>query len=147
MSSSVAILSNVFLPVLNVVVITVATALYRKFFHHEVKEAISLFSLAVVFCLLLALFFESSAVLCLTCASLITGCMHGINLMFISFVPRRFGVYGKTATMTGICNSFSYLGSTASSYGIALVAEEMGWQITLFAWSGVAFVGLLSTLF
>ena len=142
MSSSAAILSNVVLPVLNVVVITVATALYRKIFRHEVKEAIFLFGLAVIFCLLLALLFESSAVICLILAALITGCMHGINLMFISFVPRRFGVYGKTATMTGVCNAFSYVGSTVSSYGIALVAEEMGWQITLFSWGAVALVGL-----
>ena len=143
MSSSAAILSNVILPIFNILVVTVATSLYRKIIRHEVKEAILLFGFSVAFCILLALFFRSSAVLCLILASLITGCMHGINLMLICFVPRRFSTCGKAATMTGVCNACSYAGSTASSYGIALVAEKMGWQFTMFSWGAVALVGLV----
>ena len=142
MSSSAAILSNVILPIFNILVVTVATSLYRKIIRHEVKEAILLFGLSVALCILLALFFRSSAVLCLILASLITGCMHGINLMLICFVPRRFSTCGKAATMTGVCNACSYVGSTASSYGIALVAEKMGWQFTMFSWGAVALLGL-----
>ena len=62
--------------------------------------------------------------------------------MLICFVPRRFSTCGKAATMTGVCNACSYVGSTASSYGIALVAEKMGWQFTMFSWGAVALLGL-----
>lgn len=143
MSSSAAILSNVVLPVFHIVVVWVATSLYQKVFRHETREAIVLFGVAAVLCVLLALFFESSAILCLILAALITGCMHGINLMLIGFVPRRFHKQGKVATVTGVCNACSYLGSTVSSYGIAAIAESMGWQTTLFSWSAVALAGLI----
>jgi OPA family glycerol-3-phosphate transporter-like MFS transporter len=142
MSSSAAILSNMVLPVFNIIVVWVATALYQKVFRHETREAIVLFGVAAVLCIALALLFESSAILCLILAALITGCMHGINLMLICFVPRRFRKQGKVATVTGVCNACSYLGSTVSSYGIAAIAEAMGWQKTLFSWALVALVGL-----
>ena len=33
-----------------------------------------------------------------------------------------------------------------SSYGIALVAEKMGWQTTLFTWAGIALLGIVLCL-
>jgi OPA family glycerol-3-phosphate transporter-like MFS transporter len=104
------------------------------------------FGLAVVLSILLACFYQTSAILCLLLAAIITGSMHGINLMFISFLPRRFAATGKVATVSGICNSCSYVGSCISSYGIALVAEKMGWQTTLFTWAGIALLGIVLCL-
>lgn len=143
MASSTAILSNMLLPIFNIVVVTVATWLYQRVFRHEVREAMTFFALSIVLSALLACFYQSSAVLCLLLAAIITGSMHGINLMFISFLPRRFAATGKVATVSGICNSCSYVGSCISSYGIALVAEKLGWQITLFSWAGVALIGVV----
>ncbi len=143
MNSSAAILSNVVLPIFNIIVVWVATALYEKIFRHETREAILLFGVAAVLCALLAVLFESSAVLCLLLAALITGCMHGVNLMLICFVPRRFHRQGRVATVTGVCNASSYLGSTISSYGIAVVAEYAGWQATMFSWGAIALAGVI----
>lgn len=142
MASSTAILSNMLLPIFNILVVSLATWLYRRVFRHEVREAMAFFALAVVLSVLLAYFYQSSAILCLLLAAIITGSMHGINLMFISFLPRRFAATGKVATVSGLCNSCSYVGSCISSYGIALVAEKMGWQTTLFSWAAIALVGV-----
>ena len=142
MASSTAILSNMLLPIFNILVVSLATWLYRRVFRHEVREAMAFFALAVVLSVLLAFFYQNSAILCLLLAAIITGSMHGINLMFISFLPRRFAATGKVATVSGICNSCSYVGSCISSYGIALVAEKMGWQTTLFSWAAIALVGV-----
>lgn len=142
MESSAAILSNVLLPVFNILVVTLAVWLYRRVFRHEVMGALVFFSLAVVLCMLLALVFQTSALLCLLLAAIITGSMHGINLMFISFVPRRFAATGKVATVSGICNACSYAGSCVSSYGIAVVAEWLGWQMTILCWGGIALIGV-----
>ena len=146
MESSTAILSNMVLPIFNILVVSLATWLYRKVFRHEVREAMTFFGLAVVLSILLACFYQTSAILCLLLAAIITGSMHGINLMFISFLPRRFAATGKVATVSGICNSCSYVGSCISSYGIALVAEKMGWQTTLFTWAGIALLGIVLCL-
>lgn len=142
MASSTAILSNMLLPIFNILVVSLATWLYRRVFRHEVREAMAFFALAVVLSVLLAFFYQSSAILCLLLAAIITGSMHGINLMFISFLPRRFAATGKVATVSGLCNSCSYVGSCISSYGIALVAEKMGWQTTLFSWAAIALIGV-----
>ncbi len=146
MDSSAAILSNVVLPIFNIIVVTLATWLYRQIFRNEVREALAFFALAVVLCVILAFFYESSTVLCLILAAVITGSMHGINLMFISFLPRRFAATGKVATVSGLCNACSYVGSCFSSYGIALIAEQMGWQMTLFFWAAVAMLGVVICL-
>ena len=146
MASSTAILSNMLLPIFNILVVSLATWLYRRVFRHEVREAMAFFALAVVLSVLLAFFYQNSAILCLLLAAIITGSMHGINLMFISFLPRRFAATGKVATVSGICNSCSYVGSCISSYGIALVAEKMGWQTTLFSWAAIALVGVVLCL-
>lgn len=141
MPSSAAILSNAVLPMFNILVVSAATLLYRKVFRSEVRESLVFFAGTALFCVLLAMFFQTSAVLCLLLAALITGSMHGINLMFISFLPRRFKESGKVATVSGICNAFSYLGSTVSSYGIALVAQGLGWRYTVLSWGGIALAG------
>ena len=143
MESSAAILSNMALPIFNIIVVWIATSLYKTVFRNETREAIILFATGAVLCMLLALFFETSALLCLVLAAMITGCMHGVNLMLVCFVPRRFRKQGKVATVTGLCNACSYVGSTASSYGIAAIASALGWQKTLISWGFVALCGFV----
>lgn len=143
LSASGAILSNAVLPLFNILVVSVATWLYRKVFRNEVREALVFFGAVVVFSLLLAVFMGRSAVLCLLLAALITGCAHGVNLCFISFVPRRFAGCGRVAVVSGVLNACTYIGSAASSYGIALIAEHMGWRAALCSFGAVALAGIL----
>lgn len=147
LSSAGAILSNTVLPVFNIVIVSVATVLYQKVFRHEIKEALTFFAVVVVCSLLLAVFMGKSALMCLVLAALITGCAHGVNLMFISFVPRRFAGYGKVAFVSGLLNACTYIGSATSSFGVALVAEKMGWRAALLSWGVVALVGILLCAF
>lgn len=143
LSASGAILSNAVLPLFNILVVSAATLLYRKVFRNEVREALAFFGVIVVCSLLLAVFIDRSAVACLLLAALITGCAHGVNLCFISFVPRRFAGCGKVAVASGLLNACTYIGSATSSYGIALIAERMGWRATLISWGAVALAGIL----
>ena len=72
--------------------------------------------------------------------------MHGINLMFISFLPRRFTSSGKVATVSGICNACVYVGSAISSYGIAMIAEKLGWRATVLSWAAIGLLGFVLCL-
>lgn len=145
-SSSGAILSNTILPIFNIVVISLATALYRKVFRHELREALLFFGIVVACSVLLALLMGKSAVVCLFLAAVITGCAHGVNHMLISFVPRRFAGTGKVSLVSGILNSCTYIGSAASSYGVAAVATRLGWRFAVLSWGGVAALGILACL-
>lgn len=143
MDASLAILSNVLLPIFSFFMVMLATTLYQRIFRDLAKEALALFGVIVVLCVLLSFFFNGSAVLCLVLAALIMGCVHGVNLMFISYMPRFFRATGRVSTVSGICNACTYVGSALSSYGVALVAARFGWQITLFSWGFLALVGVI----
>lgn len=145
-SSSGAILSNTILPIFNIVVVSLATALYRKVFRHELREALLFFGIVIVCSALLALLMGNSAVLCLLLAALITGCAHGVNHMLISFVPRRFAGTGKVSLISGVLNACTYIGSAASSYGVAAVATRLGWRFAVLSWGAVALLGVLMCL-
>lgn len=143
MDSSLAILSNVLMPVFSFFAVRIATKLYTAVFRDLVKEALVSFGVITVLCMLLGLFFNGSAAVCLILAALIIGCLHGVNLMFISYMPRYFRSTGRVSTVSGISNACSYVGSTLSSYGVAWIAARFGWQNALFSWGGLAIVGVI----
>ena len=73
--------------------------------------------------------------------ALLTGCMHGVNLVAVCQLPARFGRYGATGAAAGIINAFVYAGSALSMLGTALLAERFGWQATVWVWFAVAVIG------
>jgi len=44
------------------------------------------------------------------------------------------------STASGVLNACTYVGSAASTYGIAVLSENMGWSFTLWIWLGIAVV-------
>ena len=143
MDSSRAILMNMVVPVSSIIFVSLATVLFRKVFKNELAESIFLFSITTALSLLVSVFYTKSPAATLVLSALIIGCAHGINTMLISFLPRRFERIGKAATVGGICNAFVYVGSAASSYGIALIATNVGWFATLVSWGIIAFAGII----
>ena len=124
-------------------IVIIATFLYRRVFKNEITESLFFFTLAALLSVALLFVYKSSAILSLLLAALITGSMHAINLMLLSFVPKYFAKEGKVATVTGLGNAFSYLGSTVSSYGIAVISAKLGWSYTFISWGSVALTGAL----
>lgn len=137
-----ATFSNVILPIFSILTMSLGTVLLEKVFKDEVKEAIFFFVLSTVLCVILMFFYKNSAILMLFLCALISSCMHCINAMFTCFAPRRFQKEGRVATMSGVLNSCSYLGSAISSYAIGNIAEKHGWSATLNVWTIVCLIGL-----
>ena len=48
---------------------------------------------------------------------------------------------GKVSAVSGLLNSFTYVGSAISTYGIALLSEGAGWQVTALVWFAIAALG------
>ena len=63
--------------------------------------------------------------------------------MLISTVPKFFKRWGNVSTVSGMLNCCTYIGSAASTYGIALLSERFGWNMTLALWILVAALGFL----
>ena len=49
--------------------------------------------------------------------------------------------YGNTSLVSGLLNSCTYIGSAISTYGIAALAETIGWKHTVFLWFLIAVDG------
>ncbi len=143
MDSASAIFSTVLIPIFNIGVTYVSVFLFNKVFKNEVKASLCYYALTFVLCAFLAVFYQSSPVICLVISATVTGLIHGINSMFTTFISRRFGFTGKVSTVSGVTNACTYVGSTASSYGVAVIAENLGWQATLISWAVIALLGVV----
>lgn len=118
--------------------------LHRKVFKNEVFCAAVIFGGSMAFAIVLFVLqtFIQSPVISLLLVALIIACMHGINLMLISVVPKRFAKSGKVATFSGLFNSCTYIGAAIALPVFARIAEVFGWGITILSWGGVALLGL-----
>ena len=74
-------------------------------------------------------------------SALLTGSMHGVNLILICMIPPFFKPQGNVSTVSGILNSCTYIGSAISTYGIAVLSENIGWSNTLLVWLLIALLG------
>jgi OPA family glycerol-3-phosphate transporter-like MFS transporter len=125
--SNTAILSAGFIPLINLAGIYVCRILYNRK-KDEGKLAFFLFSVTSLAALVLRFTGGYHLFLTLFFFAVITGCMMGINLILVTFVPARFSRFGLTPFLTGLTNSMVYVGSSISTVGIASTVEKTGWE-------------------
>lgn len=136
-----SILTGVVLPVFSIISFQVATRLYRKVFTNPLTCAGVFF--AVGFVSAVGLYFATggNAWMSVVLSALLTGAMHGVNMMLISMLPTYFKRVGLTGTASGLLNSCTYIGSALSTYGIAAISEWAGWKNTVLIWTAIACLG------
>lgn len=145
LSEENSIVSTVILAIFTMISYSAFRALQQKFFKNEVTCAATIFAGSAVLCALLFvinLFAPTVALIpSLILMALTVAAMHGINLMLISIVPRRFVVFGKVSTYSGILNASTYVGAALSTYGFAALAEVYDWNFTILTWVIISLVG------
>lgn len=145
LSNEVSILSAVVLPVFHVFSTYLVSAVLRRM-KNEVLVATIFFGASGLASLLLCLFYSANMVSSLLLSAVITGGVHGVNVMILSFLPHRFAAYGKIAGISGFFNFCTYVGSAVSTYAVAQIAERSGWQMTILSWAVIATVGTILCL-
>ena len=143
---TLSILCTVSLAVFSIVSFGVAAWMYRRFFRNEVFCAAVIFALAMLSAAVMFFFFGGGAAIAILSMTLITGCMHGTNLMLITHVPKRFKKYGNISTISGAINACTYIGAAISTYGVALLSDAIGWQNTVGVWAIIAAFGMMCCL-
>lgn len=118
--------------------------LHRRLIKNEVLCGSVIFggSVACAAILYVVNCFLSSAILSVLLVALIIACMHGVNLMLISVLPKRFAKSGKVATFSGLLNSCTYIGAAIATPVFASIAERNGWGVTILSWLAVSVLGL-----
>lgn len=146
LDSSISILSGVFLPVVSILFLQFTSLLNRKWIKNELLCAGTVFAAGFFATVLLIRLSSCSVWIFIGLASLVTGCMHGVNVILVSMVPPYFKKSKKTGTISGLINSCTYVGSALSCYGGAWVAEQKGWSAVLWLWAAAALTGAVLCL-
>ena len=144
--SSLSILISVALPIFSIISHKMGGYIHRRFIKNEVLCAAVFFGVAVVAASVMSAVYNGNPIICVLLAGIITGCMHGVNLMLICMIPGRFEKRGNVATVSGVFNFVSYIGSSVSTYLVAKIAEIYNWQITVMLWAVLAAIGLFICL-
>ena len=141
LSNEISILTGVILPVFSIVCFQIATKLYTKKFNNPVLCAGLLFGVGALSALVLHFSAGQNTAVSVFMFAVLTGCMHGVNLMLVAMVPPYFQSTGKVSTVSGILNASTYIGSAVSTYGIAVLSENFGWNFTIVIWLMIAICG------
>lgn len=146
LSESSSVLSTAVLPVLSMVSVIISNAIYHRI-KNELKTASIMFGIAFIATVPMGLGLKVPTIVTIVLAAMISGCMHGVNLMLISLIPKNFSKYGMVSTFSGILNAFTYVGAAVSSYGFAALADGIGWNAVLISWCIIALLGTALCVF
>lgn len=142
-----AIIVTVILAVFSMISFATFDFVHRKLLRNEVFCSAVIFAGAAVCAVVLYLVSGTSSMAASALLmALIVACMHGINLMLITVVPKRFAKSGRVSTYSGLLNACTYVGAALSTYGFAALADGYGWQFTILTWVAVAAFGCVICL-
>jgi OPA family glycerol-3-phosphate transporter-like MFS transporter len=149
LSEESAIVTAVIPAVFSILSFAVFDFMHRKLFKNEVTCAAVIFvGAAAAAGVLYAIGTAGGSVIASTLLlGLIIAFMHGINLMLITVVPKRFLKSGKVSTYSGLLNACTYIGASLSNYGFAVLAESYGWSFTILSWVVISAAGCIICFF
>lgn len=146
MDSAVSIISTTVIPIFNLSGVYLAAIVNNKLFNNEIMTGAAFFAVSAAALLLLRFFPGSSIVAALILFGIATTAMMAVNTMLVSVVPIYFAPYGKSSTASGILNSSAYVGGAVSTYGIGVLSEIVGWDMTITIWIGIALLGMAACM-
>lgn len=141
-SNAASILTGVLLPLFSILSFQVTSKIYNKRPNAPLFCAGGIFLTGGISSFLLLQFSGENALICIFCMALLTACMHGVNLILVCMLPIFFKDSGNVSTISGILNACTYVGSSISTYGIAKISENCGWNITITIWMLIALAGM-----
>ncbi|MGN1328823.1 MAG: MFS transporter [Eubacterium sp.] len=141
---SFSVFLTVVLPIFNAFGAYIITPLYKKLGCNEMKTAGICGVFALIPMILLLFIGKIPVAISIILLALTTMSMYSLNYLIISRVPIRFSESGHTSSVTGLLNSFAYIGCAVSSYGFGAVSQKSGWSAVIVIWIISA---LLTSLF
>ncbi|MDD6276091.1 MAG: MFS transporter [Clostridia bacterium] len=134
---------TVVLPIFNAFGAYAVTPIYRKFKEDEMKTSVVCAAFSLIPMSLLLMMKNLPIYISVVLLAIITASMYALNYLIISRVSVRFSKSGHTSSVTGILNSFAYIGCAVSSYGFGAVSEKFGWNTVVLIWIASSFLLLI----
>lgn len=143
-SPTISILVTTMLPVINLTGAYAAQFMYHRFFgKQEVKTASFFFMIATGALLLLWKLGSVHMFLTAGLLSVITASMMAVNTLFVNLLPLQYEKEGRVSTVSGFLNAMAYVGCAISTYGIGVLVQRVGWNITIFAWLFITAIAMV----
>lgn len=139
--AAVSVAMTLIVPVVNLTGVYLAGAVHSRWLRNEAATALACFGLCGAGALAWWLAGRASLAVTLVGLLIATTCMTGVSTMLLSLLPLRFRALGLTATLTGLLNAVTYLGSAVSGAGFGALSEAGGWGAVLAAWWVLAALG------
>ena len=146
LGNEIAILTSVILPIFSMACHSFAGWLNKRFFKNILSCAGIMFAIGTLAATVLYFITGGSAVGSILAMAVLVGSMHGVNLILICMVPHYYKDTGRVSLISGLLNSCTYVGSALSTYGVALLTEQIGWNSTILLWALIALAGTLICL-
>ena len=145
LGTAAAILTGVFLPLFGMLCLKLAGVLYSKVIKNPMTCGGVIFGCGVAAAACLYFFTGKTAVGSVVFSAILTGTMHGVNLILVCMIPWFFRGTGKVAFVSGVLNTCTYIGSAASVWLVPLIVGSGDWSSTVALWCGIAAAGCALT--
>ena len=148
LDNSISIVLTLSLPIVSIFANAFAIKVHKKIPDFVLQCAISFLFAGLIISGVIAGISLNQVIITLigfaTVCFLVSSCNSVITSIFPLFMKGKL----NSGLIAGILNGFCYLGSTISSYGLGLIADDFGWTIVLWALFGVcAFVCVVALIY
>lgn len=135
------------LPLINTIGVFAVKLMQRWKKEEDLLYTAILFGGAGVILALVAALLEVSAILTVALFSLASAGVFGVSTALTYLLPVKFARYGRSSTVAGLSNAFTYLGSALSGVGIGLLVGGFSWAVVCLLLCGLCAIGTLLSLF
>lgn len=132
LAPSLSIFVTLLLPVLGLFGTALVVALHKKIERHTLLMSLVFVLSAVLVAAVTGLFATPYWYLVLIAFALLSLLMSGANNIVNSMMPLELRDRGNSGLIAGILNGCCYVGSTFSQYGLALIAQNYGWNAMFY---------------
>ncbi len=132
LAPSLSIFVTLLLPVLGLFGTALVVALHKKIKRHTLLMSLVFVLSAILVAAVTGLFATPYWYLVLIAFALLALLMSGANNIVNSMMPLELRDRGNSGLIAGILNGCCYVGSTFSQYGLALIAQNYGWDAMFY---------------
>lgn len=141
----ISIIITIIIPIFNVFGVYFASLLNYKI-KNEIKTSAIFFFICSICLIILFIFSGKSIFISLLMLGISTTTMMAVNTLLIGLLPTNFDKINKVSSISGILNSFVYIGGAISTYGIGIMSENIGWKNTILVWVILAIISCIICL-
>lgn len=144
LGDSVSMILTLILPVFGLAGSLLALAVNRKIRDYRLMAGVFYAGLSLCLGGLLLSFRGAGVVLTLALLGVISCLAYAVNNVVTSMMPLELRDRVNSGFLAGLMNSATYIGSTASAYGLGRIADGAGWNAVILVMLGASVLSALA---